>query len=170
MTSFSDFVDAAECDPILIYNADQLPPCTVLARGSAGDPVMDTTFWTVDWSCTPEFVIVITADMDIPEIWLGKMSNVSIDCITVASETIAAMIAEVEPLVCIWNYHKGPRQWCQFGGDEDWTAITRTVVYYGADTDRDMRHVYDRLHLRKLSWLAREEEEGEFSVLTAAHS
>jgi len=171
MTSMTDFLRDARCHPLLIYKADKLPACTVLERGSDGAKMYDS-LWEIEWDWDPQFVVVICADTEIPERWMGSLRGVKLECIRVAPESIPEMVAQAEPHVCIWPYHNGPRPWCQFGGDEDWTAVVRTRVYYGdeMDAESDSRYYDDVLRLGDLGNRVGDATEGEFTVFTAAHA
>jgi len=72
------------------------------------------------------------------------------------------MMAAKDPYMIIWEYSKGPRAWCQHGGDEDWTTIIKTATY---ESDHHKQIISISLSNRD-----HESDEGDFTVITAAHA
>ena len=163
---FLDFINyTSDSLPLLIYKADELPTCHVLERGSDGgrlpDPA-DCSDVTTSWSWDARYIMVLTSETAIPGRWLNKLERVSIDWIRVVPDSIKTMVASTAPHLCIWRYHDGPRPWCQHGGDEDWTVVMKKCDY---EEER-----YGRLAVDELGNCIHSAEEGEFSVITAAHA
>lgn len=103
---------------------------------------MSTTFvdFLHDAHDSPPMLMYETSILRVPEVWeyeyprewLGALrhyKDVDVDVRVVPNETTPNLLHEKEPLVAIWPYRYGPRQYSQGGGDEDWTAVVRKSTY-----------------------------------------
>lgn len=71
-------------------------------------------------------------EYEYPREWLGNLyyyKDIDVDVQVVSNQATVDLLHEKEPLVAIWPYRYGPRQYCQGGGDEDWTAVVRKSTY-----------------------------------------
>jgi hypothetical protein len=131
----------------------------------------------LNWlSCTfhseePDYFLItppsFKENYNFPEHWICGFTQYypynRLDWILASAETVKRVIREKEPLACIWAYDKGPRQWSQHGGDEDWTAIVRKSVYCSDSVDLYFEECLDYCSTTY-------EDEEDFRVFTGAHA
>jgi hypothetical protein len=162
------------------------PPLTC----SLGDLCLTDTFGFETCRTEADYQIVVPDGMAdwLPRSWLHSITHqapyCSIDWIRVTDAMARTLIREgPEPLAAIWEYNKGPRPFCQHGGDEDWTAVVRRSVYC-AETDAEADAEYDDTslywdlgnndELRFIAFLdccgTSQEDEEDFRVFTGAHA
>jgi hypothetical protein len=111
--------------------------------------------------------------------WLSTShynNHITADWIYVSDEVAKELTETHEPFAAIWSYYKGPRQWCQHGGDEDWTAVVRKSVYLHPPEyqDYDDSEIWDHDELHFKAYLdccgTSYEDEEDFRVFTGAHA
>lgn len=179
-TCFQDFVHDAEGEaPVLIYEVSECPEFPdVLGRGSDcymihresdscpfEDHCLESTVCCNFDSENPTHILIVPPSFlyIFPGHWVNCLNDYGIrfDWIVTSPETIKRLLQEKEPLAALWQYRKGPRQWSQHGGDEDWTVVVRKSVY-----------VEDELYLKNhLDYCGTEcEDEEDFRVYTGAHA
>lgn len=202
-TSFSDFVFDADGEaPILIYRAADCPPVPdALSRGTdcyaihqrcdesrscpleAQDLCLTSASWTSFDSQLPNYILVLPPSFmyALPGSWISALryhNNTYFDWILATPEVVKRTLQEKEPFAAIWAYNKGPRQWCQHGGDEDWTAVVRKSAYlepkdtYTVDGEEYENEDSDELHFKDYLDCCgtSHEDEEDFRVFTGAHA